>query len=71
MNLPSGQELIIILVIILVLFGAKRLPELGKSLGQGIKEFRKSAKGIMDDDEDEKPKADKKPDEKPDAKPEA
>jgi len=51
--MPHGQELIIILVIILVLFGAKKLPELGRSLGQGIKEFKKSSKGILDDDDDE------------------
>ncbi len=45
----SPQELGIILVIILVLFGAKRLPELARSLGQGIKEFRKSVKEISED----------------------
>ena len=48
------QELLIILIIILILFGAKRLPELGRSLGQGIKEFKKSSKGILDE-EDDKP----------------
>ena len=53
MNLPSGPELIIILIVIIILFGAKRLPELGKSLGQGIKEFRKSTKGIVDGDDDD------------------
>lgn len=67
MNLPAGPELIIILVIILVLFGAKKLPEIGKSLGQGIKEFRKSAKTLVDDDdEDEKIKSS---DDKSDAEP--
>ena len=39
-GLTSPTHLIILLVIILLLFGAKRLPELGRSLGQGIKEFR-------------------------------
>lgn len=61
--MPSPQELIIILVIIVVIFGAKRIPELGKSLGQGIKEFKKSSKGIFDDSEDDKapkPSAEKK-----------
>ena len=52
------QELVIILVIVLLLFGAKRLPELGKSLGQGIKEFRKSSKTILEDEDEE---AEKKP----------
>ena len=37
-------ELIIILVIVMVLFGAKRLPELAKGLGQGITEFKKASK---------------------------
>ena len=36
------QELLIILVIVLILFGAKRLPELARGLGQGIKEFKKA-----------------------------
>jgi sec-independent protein translocase protein TatA len=41
-GLPSlgGAELLIVLAIILVFFGAKRLPELGRSLGRGIREFR-------------------------------
>ena len=50
------QELVIILIIVLLLFGAKRLPELGKSLAQGIKEFRKSSKTIMEDDDDDSAK---------------
>ena len=39
-------ELIIILVIALIIFGPKKLPEIGKSLGQGIREFRKSTSAI-------------------------
>ena len=42
-GLPGGGELIIIFVIILLLFGAKRLPELARSLGQAKKEFSKAA----------------------------
>ncbi len=38
-------ELMIILVIIFFLFGAKRLPEMGKGIGEGIKNFKKSIKG--------------------------
>ena len=38
----GGGEIILILAIILVLFGAKKLPELAKGLGQGIKEFKKA-----------------------------
>lgn len=49
------QELIIILVIIMILFGAKKLPELGRSLGQGMKEFKKSSKELLEDTDDEIP----------------
>jgi sec-independent protein translocase protein TatA len=40
-----GPELIIILVIILLLFGAKRIPELAKGLGTGVREFRRGTRG--------------------------
>lgn len=51
-------EIIIILFLILLLFGAKRLPEIGKSLGKGLKEFKDALKGI----EEEKEEKDKKND---------
>ena len=38
----GGQELMLILIIILVLFGAKKLPELARGLGKGMKEFKKA-----------------------------
>jgi sec-independent protein translocase protein TatA len=38
----GGGEIILILVVVLILFGAKKLPELAKGLGQGIKEFKKA-----------------------------
>jgi sec-independent protein translocase protein TatA len=44
-------ELLILLVIVFFLFGAKRLPEMGKGIGEGIKNFKKSFKG---DEEKEK-----------------
>ena len=47
-------EILVVLVIALIIFGPKRLPELGKSLGKGIREFRSSISG-GDDDEDDKP----------------
>ncbi|ARD48617.1 Sec-independent protein translocase TatA [Sporosarcina sp. P37] len=47
--------LIIILVIILILFGPRKLPEVGSAVGKTLAEFKKSAKDIMDD-EDEKDK---------------
>jgi sec-independent protein translocase protein TatA len=49
------MELIIVLVIVLLIFGPKRLPGLGKQLGSGMREFKDSisGKGGKDDDEDE------------------
>jgi len=44
------MELAIVLIIALVVFGPKRLPELGKSLGKGIREFRGSVSGENHDD---------------------
>ena len=44
-------ELIIVLVIVLVIFGPKRLPSLARSLGGGIREFKSSIGGKSDDDE--------------------
>ena len=49
-------EIIVVLIIALVVFGPKRLPELGRSLGKGIREFRGSVSGD-NDDEDERPAA--------------
>jgi sec-independent protein translocase protein TatA len=49
------MELIIVLVIVLLIFGPKRLPGLGKQLGTGMREFKDSiaGKGGRDDDDDE------------------
>jgi sec-independent protein translocase protein TatA len=46
-------ELIIVLVIALVVFGPKRLPDLGKSLGTGMREFKDSITGSSQDDDDD------------------
>ena len=43
-------ELIIVLTIILLLFGAKRIPELAKGLGSGIREFKKGTRGEVDEE---------------------
>ena len=48
-------EIVIVLIIVLVLFGAKRIPELGRSMGKGLREFRGSLAG-KDDDEEAEPK---------------
>lgn len=44
-------ELVLILVIVLIVFGAGRLPQIGGAIGKGIREFRKASRG---DDEEEK-----------------
>ena len=48
-------ELVIVLVIVLVIFGPKRLPGLGRSLGQGMREFKDSITGSSKDEDDDKP----------------
>lgn len=45
----GGWELILILAVVLILFGAKKLPELAKGLGQGIKEFKKASGDVQRD----------------------
>jgi sec-independent protein translocase protein TatA len=50
----GGTELIIALVIILLLFGAKRIPELAKGLGSGVREFRKGTRGEGEVEEEKK-----------------
>ena len=69
-SMPGGGELIIILVIVLILFGAKRIPEIAQGLGKGIREFKKSVKDVqseIDIDEHAKNKTtQKKPEDKSD-----
>lgn len=48
------QELLIILLICILIFGAAKLPEIGRALGKTIKEFKKSMKEIGSDEEKEK-----------------
>lgn len=52
MTLPGGPELIIILFIVLLFFGAKKLPGLAGSLGTSMREFRKATQTVDDDDAD-------------------
>jgi sec-independent protein translocase protein TatA len=58
-NLGAG-EIILILLVILILFGAKKIPELAQGLGKGMKEFKKSLKDVEEEikvsDTDEKKK---------------
>jgi len=66
-GLPSvgGLELIIILLIVLLFFGASRLPQMGRSLGHGIKEFRKGISGSAQEEDDEEVPDHRKEEEKP------
>lgn len=43
------QELVLILLIVMMLFGAKRLPEIARSMGKSMKEFKDATKGLADD----------------------
>lgn len=45
----GGAEIILILALVLILFGARKLPELAKGLGQGIKEFKKATREVTDE----------------------
>jgi len=50
---PTGQQLIIVLLVVLLLFGAKRLPDLARSVGTSIKEFRTATREAMSEDSDQ------------------
>ena len=54
MNMPGPLETLVVLIVILLLFGAKRLPEIGRALGEGIREFKKSLQGSQDDKDNPK-----------------
>ncbi len=45
----NGWEIVLILAVVLVLFGAKKLPELARGLGQGIREFKKSTREVQEE----------------------
>jgi sec-independent protein translocase protein TatA len=51
------MELIIVLVIALIVLGPKKLPEVGRSVGKGMREFKDSLNGIADDDDEDEPAA--------------
>ncbi len=44
MGMPSGMELLVVALIVLLLFGGKKIPELAKGLGNGIKNFKNAVK---------------------------
>jgi sec-independent protein translocase protein TatA len=57
----GGWEILIILVIILIIFGVGKLPQVGSAIGKGLRSFRKGQAGEDDDEEEEEEKEEKKP----------
>ena len=51
-GMPGGWELVLIVFVILLLFGAKRIPELAKGIGRGIREFKDATKDVKKEIED-------------------
>ena len=49
---PGGWELVLIVLVILLLFGAKKLPELARGSGRALRIFKAETKGLVDDDDD-------------------
>lgn len=45
----GGWQIVLILALVLIFFGARKLPELAKGLGQGIKEFKKATRDVIED----------------------
>ncbi|RJS47959.1 Sec-independent protein translocase subunit TatA [Nocardioides cavernaquae] len=54
MNMPGGWELILILAVVVLLFGAKKLPDLARNSGQALRIFKAETKGLRDDEKDAK-----------------
>ncbi len=56
----GAPEIILVVLVIVIFFGAKKIPELAQGLGKGIREFRKAAREIEDDVREETKKIDEK-----------
>lgn len=50
--MPGGWELVLIVLVIILLFGARKLPELARGTGQALRIFKSETKGLTDDDDD-------------------
>jgi len=48
-GMPGGWELVVIVLVVLLLFGAKKIPELARGVGKGIREFKDATKEIKDE----------------------
>lgn len=62
------QEILLILLVVILLFGAKRIPEIAKGLGKGISEFKKAARDVKDNIEEEAAAKEEKKDDKKEEK---
>jgi sec-independent protein translocase protein TatA len=60
----GATEIILILLVILIFFGARKIPELAQGLGKGLREFRKAAREIQEDINEEKKQVDEPKSEK-------
>ena len=54
-GMPQGAEWLVILAIVILVFGAAKLPELARGTGQALRIFKAESKGLKDDDEDQAP----------------
>jgi sec-independent protein translocase protein TatA len=54
-GMPQGAEWLIILAIVVLVFGAAKLPELARGTGQALRIFKSETKGLRDDDDDKEP----------------
>ncbi len=50
--MPGGMELVLIVLVVLIFFGAKKIPELARGLGKGIREFKDATKEVKKEIED-------------------
>ncbi len=66
--MPGPGSLIIIAIIALLVFGPKKLPEIGKAFGSSLREFKNATKGLVDDDDVKKAEVQKLEDKKEEVK---
>ncbi|MFC5592120.1 twin-arginine translocase TatA/TatE family subunit [Sporosarcina soli] len=66
--MPGPGSLIIIAIIALLVFGPKKLPEIGKAFGSSLREFKNATKGLVDDDDVKKAEVQKVEDKKEELK---
>jgi sec-independent protein translocase protein TatA len=57
-NFPGGWELILVLLVVLLVFGSKRLPDSARALGRSLRIFKAETKGLRTDTEEQQPRFD-------------